>query len=110
MFFIGQSGFIITLLLTAFLPLYMLVVKPGPAQQSGKLAVSGPVTIHLIQDHFLKVPVHQEHFQVIDLKPFIQDELMLPAERNLKKRVFPHSLAFVVPSLLNRTNKAPPAA
>jgi len=109
MFFIGQSGYIITLLLTAFLPLFMLVAKPGPAQQFMNLTPSGPVTSYFSEDHSSKSDTRQEHTHDAELKPVIQEELRLPPERNLKKRVFHHLCVFVAPPLLNKTNKAPPA-
>ena len=110
MFFIGQSGYIVTLLLTAILPLYMLVAKPGSAHQAMKLTATSPVTDHLIQNHFLKIFAQQELINDIDYQPVIQNEIIPPPARNLKKRAFRNLCIFVAPPLLKTTNKAPPSA
>lgn len=109
MFFIGQSGYIITLLLTAILPLFMLVAKPGTGHQHATLTSSGPVTSHFFQDHFSKLSAQKEFIKDIEINPVIPDKLIPPPERNLKKRVFHYLCVFVAPTLLNNTNKAPPA-
>jgi hypothetical protein len=109
MFFVGQSGYIITLLLTAFLPVFMLMAKPAPGIQQNIPADSGQAISHLFQHHGFQASDLRVQSPDSELRPGLKYEWMPLFSTKLKKRVFHYLCIFVAPTLFIKTNKAPPA-
>lgn len=108
MFFIGQSGYIITLLLTVFLPVFMLVTKPGQAIQQTVLADAGQVTGHIAVAHHSFVQELPDVMPFANIDPDFWDKLVIPfREKHGKIPVRPLSVVIAIPQCC-KTNKAPP--
>lgn len=109
MFFVGQSGYIITLLLTAFFPVFLLLSKPGSGFQHHQLAESRQAINTQICGDISIIPVIRVLSDEAGLTPDSQNVPNPPPSRKLKKKFFFNLCLVVAPPLLNKTNKSPPA-
>ena len=107
MFFVGQSGYIITLLLTAFLPVFLLMANPGTGVQHFEPTDSGQIS-HLTTVHISLGSYSKEQCSDQDSVSVFQDELPPLFSRSLRKEHIPNWNVFSGPSLILKTNKSPP--
>lgn len=108
MFFIGQSGYIITLALTAFLPLFLLIANPSSGIRQQERAASGRTTHQQIQHHALTSNAVQALQQVVAIWPTQQNEWI--AELEPKPKAAHIACCVVEPPQICKSNKAPPAS
>ena len=108
MFFIGQSGYLITLALTAFLPLFLLIAKPSSGFRLQERAEMGRTTYQLAPNYTLKASDFNTLEQSNAIWPNVQQEGL--AQPDLKPKAASTPCCVNEPPQICKSNKAPPTA
>jgi len=108
MFFIGQSGYLITLALTAFLPLFLLIANPSPGFRLQERAEMGRTAQQLAPNYTLKASDFNTLEQSNAIWPNVQQEGL--AEPEPTPKATSSSCCVSEPPQICKSNKAPPKA
>ena len=110
MFFIGPSGYIITLMLTAFLPVIMLVVSPMQNLRLGWSSENERLASHSVERQIDRV-MESKAFSMDVACDLVADSAneWVPRIRLISGLIYsPKATLCASPVLAGNTNKAPP--
>ena len=112
MFFIGPSGYIITLMLTAFLPVIMLVVSPMQNLSLGWSSDNERLACHSDESQIDRLLLSKAYSMDVacDLMTNSDSEWVPPVRWISGLLTSPKATLCVSLVLAGNTNKAPPAA